>query len=98
MFPPLTLSLGEFDLNGLLIGQHGRYSRRRRRRRRRQNASQERLTGSCTPMDPMSLSLLLVILNLNFVRKINVSVSVLLFWKIKQEQLYSARRPQKSWL
>ena len=22
MFPPLTLSLGEFDLNGLLIGQH----------------------------------------------------------------------------
>ena len=97
MFPPLTLSLGEFDLNGLLIGQHGRYSRRRRRRRRRQNASQERLTGSCTSMDPMSLSLLLVILNLNFVRKINVSVSVLLFWKIKQEQ-YSARRPQKSWL
>ena len=53
--------------------------------------------GSCTPVDPMSLSLLLVSLNLNFVTKINVSVSVLLLWKIKQEQ-YSARRPQKSCL
>ena len=53
MFPPLTLSLGEFDLNGLLIGRHRRYPRRRRRRRR-QNASQERKLYSCGSNEPLT--------------------------------------------
>ena len=53
MFPPLTLSLGEFDLNGLLIGRHGRYPRRRRIRRR-QNASQERKLYSCGSNEPLT--------------------------------------------
>ena len=45
--------------------------------------------GSCTPVDPMSLSLLLVSLNLSFVTKINVSVSVLFVVEDKTRAILS---------
>ena len=76
----------------LLTERHGRHLRRRK-----WGAFQENPTESCTPIDPMSHLLLLVSLKLNFVRKINVAMCVLLLWKRKQGQ-YLAGRPQRSWL